>query len=60
MRRKDRWEKSLREKEEMVTEKRLQSSSRDKTEADVKIPPCTFTGCYECSYGMAVYWALYV
>jgi len=24
-------------------------SSRENMEADVKIPLCTFTGCYECS-----------
>jgi len=50
MRRKDGQEKSLKEEEEMgMEEGRREKPWRDNMEADVKIPRCTFTGCYECS-----------
>jgi len=51
MRRKDGREKSLREEEETEMERMgdWQRSSRENMEADVKIPLCVFTGCYECS-----------
>jgi len=43
-RRKDGQEKSLKEEEEMG-----EKPPGENMEADVKIPCCTFTGCYECS-----------
>jgi len=53
MRRKDGWEKNLKEEEETGTEReerlegqRESSHGGEKMEADVKIPVCVFTGCY--------------
>jgi len=51
--RKDEWEKSLKGGEETRTERRKKRDKRrrggENMEADVKIPLCVFTGCYECS-----------
>jgi len=47
MRGKDGREKSFREEEE--TGVRRGRNSQENMEADVKIPLCTFTGCYEYS-----------
>jgi len=47
------------EEEETGTEKEAEGSGEN-LEADVKIPLCTFTGCYEYSQRMDVYRALYV
>jgi len=52
MRRKDGWEKSLKEEEETETERRKRQEGegenlkQDKMAGDVKIPLCVFTGCY--------------
>ncbi|MCV4940258.1 hypothetical protein OFC17_36330, partial [Escherichia coli] len=54
MRRKDGWEKSLKEEEETGTERRKRQEGerekpwQDNMAGDVRIPRCTFTGCYEC------------
>jgi len=45
-RRKGRWEKSFKERKRL---ERSGRSSGESMEADVKIPLCTFPGCYECS-----------
>jgi len=44
------WDKSLKEEVETgMEESRRVRKQRENMEADVKIPHCTFTGCYECS-----------
>jgi len=47
----------LKEEEETETERRRAEGERERSrgrtmEADIKIPLCVFTGCYQCSQGM--------
>lgn len=54
MRRKDGRERSLKEEEETGTKRRKRQEGQgeklwqDNMAVDIKIPRCTFTGCYEC------------
>jgi len=49
MKRKDGWEKSLREEEETEMERRKTGEiGREDMTGDVKIQLCVFAGCYSC------------